>query len=152
MSRVKYLLLLVPRQRATVDHVVEGDVSDLLEAAGRHVEAHRPVEEKRPQLEERVEGEGGHVGFTPPVPSLFNILFELDPSGRTRLMGIFSINFHMTFPNSSSSNFSPPTWPSPSTPCCRPPPHTAPPSLRTQGGSGAPRPELASVSYIKVYN
>ena len=108
MSRVKYLLLLVPRQRATVDHVVEGDVSDLLEAAGRHVEAHRPVEEKRPQLEERVEGEGGHVGFTPPVPSLFNILFELDPSGRNRLMGIFSINFHMTFPNSSSSNLSPP--------------------------------------------
>ena len=73
------LVLLVTGEAATVDHIVEGDVRDLLEAAGRHVQADRAVEQQGAQLEEGVEGEGGHVGLAPPVPPLLHILLKLHP-------------------------------------------------------------------------
>ena len=74
-----HLVFLVTGKRTTVDHVVEGDVGDLLEAAGSHVEADRPVQEEGAELEEGVEGEGRHVRLAPPVASLLYILLELHP-------------------------------------------------------------------------
>ena len=73
------LVFLVPGEGAAVDHVVESEVGDLVEAAGGHVEADGAVEEKGPELEEGVEGEGGDVGLAPSVASLLHVLLKLDP-------------------------------------------------------------------------
>ena len=75
-----HLVFFVTGKSTTVDHVVEGDVGDLLQAAGGHVQADRPVQEEGAQLEEGVEGEGRHVRFAPTVAPLLNIFLKLHPS------------------------------------------------------------------------
>ena len=75
-----HLVFFVTGKSTTVDHVVEGDVGDLLQAAGGHVQADRPVQEEGAQLEEGVEGEGRHVWLAPTVAPLLNIFLKLHPS------------------------------------------------------------------------
>ena len=72
--------LLVVGDDVGVDHVVEGELGDVVEVGGRHIEADGAVEKHRPELEERVQGERGHVGLGPAVAALLDILLELDPS------------------------------------------------------------------------
>ena len=56
-------LLLLKRKMIGVDHGVEGQVADVLEGVGRHVEADGSVEEHAPELNERMERKGCHVRF-----------------------------------------------------------------------------------------
>ena len=79
MGTVFYLVLLVTGKRTTVDHVVEGDVSNLFQAAGGHVQADGPVQEEGSQLKEGMEGEGGHVRLAPTVPTLLYVFLKLHP-------------------------------------------------------------------------
>ena len=64
-----------------VDHLVQGQVHDLLEAGGHHVQANSPRGQQRPQLKQGMEAEGGHMRLAPPVPALLHVLLELDPPG-----------------------------------------------------------------------
>lgn len=43
------------------------------------VQQHRPRLETRPELKKAVQGQGGHVRFTPPLSSLLHLLLELHP-------------------------------------------------------------------------
>jgi hypothetical protein len=56
-------LFLLEGKMIGVDHGVEGQVADVLEGVGRHVEADGSVEEHAAELEERMEREGCHVRF-----------------------------------------------------------------------------------------
>ena len=75
-----HLVFLVSGKSATVDHVVEGDVGDLFEAAGGHVEADGSIQEEGAELEEGVEGESRHVRLAPTIASLLHVFLKLDPS------------------------------------------------------------------------
>ena len=74
------LLPLVIVDQLTVDHLVQGEVDYLLQRGGGHVQTDSAAGEQRPQLEQGVEGEGGHVRFTPPVPLWLNCFLILDPT------------------------------------------------------------------------
>ena len=76
------LLPLVIVHQLTVDHLVQGEVDYLLQRGGGHVQTDSAAGEQRPQLEQGVEGERGHVRFAPPVPALLNVLLKLHPPGR----------------------------------------------------------------------
>ena len=75
---------LVLSDDAAVDHLVHGQVHDLLEAGGHHVEADSAGGQQRPQLEQRVEAERGHVRLAPPVASLLYIFLKLHPSASSK--------------------------------------------------------------------
>lgn len=71
--------LLVEGQHAGVDHVVESELANVFQVGGCHVETDGAVEKHGPQLEQRVQRQGGHVGLGPPVAALLHVLFKLDP-------------------------------------------------------------------------
>ena len=75
------LLPLVVVHQLTVDHLVQGEVDDLLQGGGGHVQADGSAGQQGPQLEQGVEGERGHVRFAPPVAALLHVLLELHPAG-----------------------------------------------------------------------
>lgn len=52
---------------------------DLFNGAGPHVEQHGAVQDAGPQLKQTVEGQRGHVRFTPTFTSVFYVLLELQP-------------------------------------------------------------------------
>lgn len=89
----------VVAQLVAVDHVVQGQLGDVVEVVGRHVEAHGAVEEVTAELEQRMQGQGGHVGFGPTVAALFHIFLELHPSVKKKK----SFNF-VPFHNEHSHN------------------------------------------------
>lgn len=57
---------------------------DFLDAVGPHVQQHSAVKYAAAELEEAVQRQGGHVGFTPPFPSVLHVLLELQPPDRTQ--------------------------------------------------------------------
>lgn len=57
---------------------------DLLNAARAHVKQHAAIDDATPQLKETVQGEGGHVGFAPPLASIFHVFFKFQPPVRGR--------------------------------------------------------------------
>lgn len=58
--------------------------NNLREGGGLHVEHDGAFLDARPQLKEAVQGQRGHVGFTPALASFLHLLLELDPPGRTK--------------------------------------------------------------------
>lgn len=52
---------------------------DLFDGAGPHVKQHGAVQDAGPQLKQTVEGQRGHVRFTPPLTSVLYVLLELQP-------------------------------------------------------------------------
>lgn len=80
-QRVDNLIPRLDGQRASVDHILADQLGDLLQAGGFHIQHDRAVEQQTSQLEERMQREGGHVGLGPPIATLFDVLFELDPPG-----------------------------------------------------------------------
>ena len=70
-----------------VDHGVKEVVADVVQGVRRHVETDGAVEQHAPELEQGVEGQGGHVGLRPPVAALFHVLLELDPSESQGTLG-----------------------------------------------------------------
>ena len=76
------LLPLIIVDQLAVDHLVQGEVDNLVQGGGGHVQADRSAGQQGPQLEERVERQRGHVRLAPPVPSLLHVLLELHPASR----------------------------------------------------------------------
>ena len=52
---------------------------DVLYGVGPHVQHDGAVEDAAPQLEQTVEGQRGHVGLAPPLPTVLHILLKLQP-------------------------------------------------------------------------
>ncbi len=71
--------LLVVGDLVGVDHVVEDELGDVVQVVGGQVEADGAVHQHGPQLEQRVQGQRGHVRLRPAVAALLNVLLELDP-------------------------------------------------------------------------
>lgn len=63
---------------------------DFLNAVGPHVEQHGAVEYAAAELEKTVQRQGGHVGFTPPLPAVLNVLLELQPPDQTQTHNLSS--------------------------------------------------------------
>ena len=101
-----HLVFLVSGKSATVDHVVEGDVGDLFEAAGGHVEADGSIQEEGAELEEGVEGESRHVWLAPTIASLLHVFLKLDPSKKDQIQLVkilvdnLAVSFHSMLPSS----------------------------------------------------
>jgi len=79
---VFYGSLLVVAELIGVDHVVKGQLANVVQIVGRHVQADGTIQEHAPKLEERVEGQCGHVRLGPAVAALLNVLLEFDPPER----------------------------------------------------------------------
>lgn len=56
--------------------------SDLLQRTGSHIQHNGSVNNAAAELKETVKRESGHVGFTPPLPTVLHILFKLQPPAR----------------------------------------------------------------------
>lgn len=52
---------------------------DLFDGVGSHVEQHGAVQDAGTQLKQTVEGQRGHVGFTPALTAVLHVLLELQP-------------------------------------------------------------------------
>jgi hypothetical protein len=74
------LFLLLFKEEAGRGHGVDGQVCHLLQVVGLHVQDDGAAGQHRPQLEQRMQRERGHVGLGPPIAALLHVLLELDPS------------------------------------------------------------------------
>jgi hypothetical protein len=74
------LFLLLFEEESRGGHGVDAQVSHLLQVVGLHVQDDGAAGQHCPQLKQRMQREGGHVGLGPPIAALLHVLLELDPT------------------------------------------------------------------------
>lgn len=83
------LFLLIFKEESCRCHGVDAKVGHLLQVVGLHIQDDGAAGQHRPQLEERMQREGGHVGLGPPIAALLHVLLKLDPSSGLKSISTF---------------------------------------------------------------